>query len=199
MGLFHLKMACANAIWCIFINLHAARDDVNSLIHIVALNHPWEMGKIASNPKFRQMHEVIMHNGIALWLDCWRVNVAKWNTVWGSLESFTKSRPRWKDIEEISTKLVGNYVGGGDNDIFEQHGQLPASRDQQRENMLLMHQYFLLYEEISYAMNVGDIGHIETLFLPWIYLFRATGKHKYANQMVKFLTDVHFVYPKGLR
>ena len=31
-----------------------------------------------------------------------------------------------------------------------------------------------------------------------IYLFRAMGKHKYATHMIKFLTDIHFVYPKGL-
>jgi hypothetical protein len=62
-----------------------------------------------------------------------------------------------------------------------------------------MHQYFLLYEEISFAMNRGDIGHLETLFPPWIYIFKSTGKHKYASHMTKFLTDVHYVYPEGLK
>lgn len=33
----------------------------------------------------------------------------------------------------------------------------------------------------------------------WIYLFRATGKHKYTTHMIEFLTDIHFVYPEGLR
>ncbi|KAG1811373.1 uncharacterized protein BJ212DRAFT_1465633 [Suillus subaureus] len=40
MGLFHLKMACADAIWCIFIEPKAARDDATSLMHFVALNRP---------------------------------------------------------------------------------------------------------------------------------------------------------------
>jgi hypothetical protein len=74
-----------------------------------------------------------------------------------------------------------------------------AVRDKQLENVLLMHQHFLLYEELSYAMNFGDIGRIETLFPPWICIFKATGKHKYAAHMVTFLTDVHFVYPKDLK
>jgi len=65
--------------------------------------------------------------------------------------------------------------------------------------MLLLLQYLLLYKEMSYAMNSGDIGRVETLFSAWIYLFRATGKHKHATQIIKFLTDVHFVYPEGLQ
>jgi hypothetical protein len=128
-SLFHLKMACANAIWRIFINLHAARDNVNSLMHFVALNCPWETGKIASNPKFRQVHEVIGHNSIALRLDCWCVEAAVQNPAWNSLESFAKSQPSLKDIEDISNQLAVKYVGGGDNDIFEQHGQPAMSRE----------------------------------------------------------------------
>lgn len=62
-----------------------------------------------------------------------------------------------------------------------------------------MHQYFLLYKELSWSINEGDIGHVETLFPSWIYLFRATGKHKYAKHMMKFLTDIHFVYPSKLQ
>jgi hypothetical protein len=38
MSLFNLKMACADAIWCIFIEQKAARDDAMSLMHFVALN-----------------------------------------------------------------------------------------------------------------------------------------------------------------
>jgi hypothetical protein len=38
MSLFNLKMACADAIWCIFIEPKAARDDAMSLMHFVALN-----------------------------------------------------------------------------------------------------------------------------------------------------------------
>jgi hypothetical protein len=48
-------------------------------------------------------------------------------------------------------------------------------------------------------MNQGDVGRVETLFPPWINLFRATGKHKYAVHMTTFLTDIHFVYPERLK
>jgi hypothetical protein len=61
-----------------------------------------------------------------------------------------------------------------------------------------MHKYFLLYKEMTHSMNFGNIGQIETLFLAWIALFKATGKHKYASSMCKYLNDVHWVYPRHL-
>ena len=139
-----------------------------------------------------------MHNGLALQLDCWQVETEKWDAKWDCLDAFSKSKPSLKTIEEISNYLAINYVGGADIDVFGLRGKQAAERDCQKENMLLLHQYLLLYEEMSYAMNAGDIGRIETLFDVWIYLFRAMGKHKYAAHMIKFLTAMHFVYPKGL-
>jgi hypothetical protein len=40
MGLFHLKMACADTLWWIFIEPKISRDDMNSLMHFVALHRP---------------------------------------------------------------------------------------------------------------------------------------------------------------
>ena len=47
-------------------------------------------------------------------------------------------------------------------------------------------------------MNAGDIGRIEDTFLQWIYLFRATGKHKYASQMLRFMFNLKDIYPPEL-
>jgi len=199
MGLFHLKMACADAIWRIFIEPKAARVDVNSLLQFVAQHRPRQTGKIGSNPGFRIMHEVIGNTGVSLRLDAWRVEARKRNAAWISLEAFAASKPSLTLIEEMANTLAINYVAGYEANVFKLRGQAAASRDVQHENILIMHQYFLLYEEISFAMNHGDIGRLETLFPTWIYLFKATGKHKYAAQMTKFMTDVHFVYPEGLK
>lgn len=57
----------------------------------------------------------------------------------------------------------------------------------------------LLYEELLWAMNSGDIGRIEAVTPSWIAIFKATGKHKYANQLTRFFTNLHFVYPERLR
>jgi hypothetical protein len=55
--------------------------------------------------------------------------------------------------------------------------------------------YLALYEEFSWAMNFGDIGRVERCLLPWIALFKGTGKHKYATHLERFLTSVHFELP----
>jgi hypothetical protein len=199
MGLFHLKMACADALWRIFIEPKAGREDLNSLMHFAALLRPRQTGKIGSDPGFRIMHELIMHCGTALRLDAWRLEAKRRNPLWVTLEDFAASNPSKELLDDMANTLAMNFVAGGDIDMWEIRRKPSASRDKQHENILLMHQYFLLYEELSYAMNLGDIGRVETLFPPWIYLFKATGKHKYAKHMIKFLTDVHFVYPEGLR
>ncbi|KAF7964919.1 hypothetical protein HWV62_1643 [Athelia sp. TMB] len=48
-------------------------------------------------------------------------------------------------------------------------------------------------------MNEGDIGRVEDMFMPWVFIFKGCGKHKYAAQMMKHLHNVHFVYPDGLK
>ncbi|KAJ7169358.1 hypothetical protein C8R43DRAFT_1121232 [Mycena crocata] len=199
-GLFHLKMACADAIYRIFIEPKEGREDVNSLMRFVALHRPKETLKIASDPGFRRMHEVIMHTGAALRLDAWRVEALRRNPAWKSLDDFAASTPTLSFLVEMSQYLASHYVAGAEDlNIYELRSKPGAARDQQHENVLQIHQYFFLYEEMSFSMNYGDIGRVETLFPPWIYIFKAVGKHKYAAHMVKFMTDVHFVYPPPLR
>ncbi|KAF8214388.1 hypothetical protein K438DRAFT_1902271 [Mycena galopus ATCC 62051] len=200
MGLFHLKMACADAIYRIFIEPKGGREDVNSLMRFIALHRPKETLKIASDPGFRRMHEVIMHTGAALRLDAWRVEALRRNPEWKSLDAFAASKPTFTLLLEMSQYLASHYVAGAEGlNIYELRTKPVAERDQQRENILQIHQYFCLYEEMSFSMNYGDIGRVETLFPPWIYIFKAVGKHKYVAHMVKFMTDVHFVYPPPLR
>jgi hypothetical protein len=147
------------------------------------------------------MHEVITQDGVALRLDAWRAEVAKRNKDHHSLELFAASNPSEDMLRSIANTLACHNVGGNRSsvDIFALRHQGQQQRDCQFENILLMHQCFLLYEEMSHAMNYGDIGRIETLFPPWMALFKATGKHKYARHMGKFLQDVHWVYPEPLR
>lgn len=198
MGLFHLKMACADAIWRIFIEPKEARDHKTSLMDYIALVRPRETGKIGSDPGFRRMHEVIGHTGIALRLDAWRVEASHQFPSCKSLEDFAATKPSLELLQSMARNLVVSHVAH-DMSIFEARLEPEKQRDKQHENTLLMQQYLLLYEELSWSMNEGDIGRVETLFLSWIYLFKATGKHKYAHHMGKLLSDMHFVYPERLR
>ncbi|KAF8989284.1 hypothetical protein BDQ17DRAFT_1181721, partial [Cyathus striatus] len=71
--------------------------------------------------------------------------------------------------------------------------------DMQNENALLFNKCTLLYEEISYVMNHGDIGHVKLCLIVWIFIFHATRKHKYAKHIIQFLYQTHVVYPEGLK
>lgn len=199
LGLFHLKMACADAIWRLLIQPPSSRHDDNSLMHYIGVLHPKKTGKIGSSPKFHQMHDVINHAGIALHLNAWCVEAVKWNADWKTLEDLADSDSSIEDLHCIADDLARHYVHGEGHAIYTTQRQPFHARNQQQENVLLMHEYLLLYEEISYAMNAGNIKRVETLLPIWIALFKATSKYKYANQMMKFMTDLHFVYPNCLR
>ncbi|KAG2362561.1 hypothetical protein BDR07DRAFT_1484640 [Suillus spraguei] len=97
----------------------------------------------------------------------------------------------------MANELVQTYVAN--HKLQRIHRRPEKERDIQFENSLLMNKYFMLYKELSYAMNRGDIGRTETCMVAWIPILKATGKHKYATHMSNFLINVHFVYLPGLR
>lgn len=196
-GLFHLKMACADTLWRIFIRQPLGRLDESSVMAHVHTLRASEVGKIQSNPGFRRMHQVITHDGICRRLDCWRVEVKKQNPSITSLEQFAGTEPTIHDLQELANRLAMDYVASSDS-LFQLRSQPQGTRDQQYENGLIVNQYYLLYEELSYAMNIGDIGRVEHCFLPWTALFKATGKHKYAAAIVQHVHNVHFVFDRGL-
>jgi hypothetical protein len=115
---------------------------------------------------------------------------------YSSLEEFAASKPVLNDLIKMADELVQTYVA---NYKLQRIRRRPEKeRDVQFENSLLMNKYFLLYKELSYAMNRGDIGRTETCIVAWIPILKATGKHKYATHMSNFLNNLHFVYPPGL-
>lgn len=198
MGLFHLKMACADAIWRIFIKERAAHSEETSVMAHVSVLRPQETGKILTNPGFRRMHQIINHDGKCRRIDCWKSEVRKRNNQHTSLEEFAKSKPTFADLQDLANHLALTYVGTTGR-IEKLRSQASSRRDEQYENSLIINHYYLLYEELSYAMNTGDIGRVEALFAQWVCIFKATGEHKYAAEITKHTTNVHFFYPKGLR
>ncbi|KAF4604189.1 hypothetical protein EYR40_001372 [Pleurotus pulmonarius] len=198
MGLFHLKMAAAEAIWRIFIRDKNARQDETSLMELLSQIRPQETGKLGSKPGFRRMHEAIEHVGIVLRLDCWRLLAVETNEGCKSLDDFADQKPEWKKLVEMATKLCRTQVAAPDIEETMRSAD-EEERDAQHENNLIRQQYFLLYEELSYGMNHGDIDRIESCFVPWIMIFAGCGKHKYAAELQRYLEDVHFRYPPGLK
>ncbi|KAJ7813457.1 hypothetical protein B0H14DRAFT_2249289, partial [Mycena olivaceomarginata] len=149
MDFFHLKMACADAIWRIFIEPKNARVDPNSLMAYVAQHRPRETGKIGSNPGFRRMHEVLRHNGIVFRLDAWHVETKHRNPALNSLEDFAKSKLSLALLKDMANHLAENYVSGGEIDIYGLRSESIARRDKQHENVLIMHQYFLSFRGMT--------------------------------------------------
>ncbi|TFK59389.1 hypothetical protein BDN72DRAFT_780820 [Pluteus cervinus] len=195
MGLFHLKMACVDAIWRLFIRPVNTRKGENSLINLIGRIRERETGKFESKPTFRQMHDATQHIGVGTRLEAWRL-LAR-TRGYSSLEAFAAARPTFTQLVEYSEILASTYVAGR---TFHAERRKPdQERDKHHENMLQMQKIFLLYEELTYAMNTGDIGRLETVFIPWSAIFFACGKHRYANELLRYLKNVYFVYPEGLR
>lgn len=199
-GVFHERMACVDSLYRIFIDPADAHLDNNSLMKFVGRLQPKETIQIGSKPKFCQMHEVVQHTGIVLRLDCWRTEARHHYRTKDvkTLDDFAAQKPTFEQLTTMVYAIVHKYVAGSQN-LYTLRCRNAADRDQQFENMMLMHQYFLLYEEFCWRTNAGDIGGLEVVLVSWIPLFKATGKHKYASHMTTFLTNVYFVYPPRLR
>jgi hypothetical protein len=141
------------------------------------------------------MHESIQHVGSVTRLDCWRLVVKEKG--YQDLDAFALAEPSFEELQSMAGTLAKSYVAN--TEFRKQFSADPSSIDKVRANMLLRQEIFLLYGELLYAMNRGDIGRVETCFLPWIWIFQACGKHKYATYLRKYLRDVHFIYPEGLK
>ena len=143
------------------------------------------------------MHECIQHVGIVSCLEVWRIAAATRMLNVTTLDDFMQLEPTWILLQEMANTIV--MWNGISAKFSRMRPQKSSKRNKQFENMVLREDYFLLYEEILHSLNHGDIGHVETCFMPWIYIFAGCGKHKYVAEMRWYLEDIHFVYPEGLR
>jgi hypothetical protein len=194
-GLFHCKMACADTLHRILIKPGGANKDSTCLMNDAKILRPRETHILETKPMFRHMHQLIMHSGICRRLDFWRVLAEQANPEHTSLQLFAKSQPKLEDLKKMANQLALKYTSCEDLSL----DRLKASneRDEVFENSKLVLKYIALYKELSWAMNFGDIGRIERCLLPWITLFKGTGKHKYATHLQRFLTSIHFELPEA--
>ena len=109
-GLFHFKMACTDALWCIFIQPSKARLDDTSLIQDISKLQPKETGIITSNPGCHRMHQSIGHVGVCRHLDCWRITVGHCEGKFADLNAFVESKPSFEYLAELSNSITKQYV-----------------------------------------------------------------------------------------
>lgn len=199
-GLFHVKMACADALWRIFIE--KSRDtekDPTSLMAFISILYANQSSRIAANKcSFQTLNDCLVRCGTADRLECWRAYIhSKWPEC-DTLQKYADRKPSIDEILMISKKLALEYSSAALKIEDFRLSEL-KDRDLQYENTLIRIDYLLLYEELSYAIRCGDVGRVETCLCRWIPIFKGTGKHKYATMLLEFLHDVHFVYPPPLR
>jgi hypothetical protein len=199
LGLFHYKMACADALWRTYLRAKEGRSDLNSTYQHVGIMRPRETGIMTSKPGFRRMHDVVHHELRAAILECWRAEASTLESAnIMNLKDFTDSKPDWDMVVKMSEAIVEKYVATTEG-LLTARARPEEERDQQFENQVIRNRDYLLYTDLCNAMNVRDIGRVEASFLPWIYIFTATGKHKYASQLARFVKNLHEVYPPALR
>ncbi|KAJ3560196.1 hypothetical protein NP233_g10995 [Leucocoprinus birnbaumii] len=196
-GLFHYLMACADVIWRIWVQQMAAREDPNSLFNHVGILRTNKTAKFASKPGFQMMHQVIQHDIWASMLDCWALVVRSRNSNWATLEDFGASEPSWDLIVELSHTIVQDYVASTER-ICSLRDEPKAKRDRIFENQSLQNRDELNYLELYHAMSVGNVGRVEATLPVWIYMFKVTGKHKYASHMLEFMYYLTEFYPPEL-
>ncbi|KIK76316.1 hypothetical protein PAXRUDRAFT_77464, partial [Paxillus rubicundulus Ve08.2h10] len=123
------------------------------------------------------MHQLSGHVGICRHLDFWKAHVCSKNLLFSSLNTFASSNPTFDELKALANEMVHIYVAT--HQLQHTCWRKVNECDQQFKNSVLLNKYFLLYKEMSYAMNFGDIGHVETTIIGWILILKAIRKHKY--------------------
>lgn len=197
-GLFHLTMAAAEAIRRIYLTAKEVLADSSSLLMTIAILRPKDMAKFRSKdggPGFRRMNDAIRYSCVARVLDCARmIALRKFKTSdWQEVAS----RASWRDIEDLATQILDTYVA---NPGFQAARETRSmhERDQVLENSMLALRDMLLYIELNHAQRYGDIGRVEDTFLPLMWMFKQTGKHKYAARLWKHIMNVKGNWPEDL-
>ncbi|KXN86443.1 hypothetical protein AN958_10099 [Leucoagaricus sp. SymC.cos] len=80
-----------------------------------------------------------------------------------SFEEYVKTEPSWDKLKKLACKIVFKHVWSPKHTLQCKKPQ--KKHNYQFKNMLILQQYLLLYEELFYAMDAGDISHLETCFL----------------------------------
>lgn len=198
MGLFHLKMACAETIWRVFINDPKARteDQRTSFYSNFKILRPRDSSGLSTSFKFRPIHEAVGHIGRCRRLDCWRIVLEERG--FSDLQGLAESKPTWDDIKKIASVVADTFIPDIRRLTSLCKGD-PNNRDHEFENNLAFNRYATMYEEITYAMNYGDIGRVELCLLQWVPLFEAVGKKKYAYQTLKLVYELNHLFPEKAR
>lgn len=210
-GVFHIKIACVLALHKIYIESSKPQagclSEKGTIFDLCTILRPKEIKKLSNNPGFRMLHTVIHHILIASIVQSCNEVLKTWAAAAESDQSRTgthaqaidlirwaKREPTWHDMMRLSDEVVKTFVAP-----FTFHPK-PAEQggDMVYDTMKLWNRDALLYAMTSHAANTGDVGRLEVLLIHWVHIWKATGKHKYAKHVSRFLVSLDHGWPPRL-
>jgi len=190
-GLFHVKMAAADAMFRTYCEPKAFHESPGSVYELFKMLNLKEHHKLSKNPPFRMMHDGIEMILKAALLELWE----KWCGA-KSLDVFAEGEPSFETLRTLAAKIVKSTAFGLDMERLQSRAD--KDRDVRWENSAICIRDFLLYEILSDSMNHGEIGLVEDVLWMWIPLFKSCKKHKYSAHLLRFLHRLRDIYPEAL-
>lgn len=187
-GLFHTKMAAADAWWRTDISPEHLRSTPGSIYEYMKSLNPKEIQKMTNNPRFRMLHIGIEHILTASLLECWRIQSGH-----ATLQEFQSTKPTFEALGFMAKQITARWPA-----MTVDRDADPRERDIRLENAALSVRDALYYRILSDSMNYGEIGLVEDVIWHWIPIFKGTRKHKYAAHLTNFLYSLREVYPAPL-
>ena len=195
-GLFHVLMACADAMWRTYVEPKDLQDDPHGVFHQLAKLNPSHIAKLKSHAPFRMLHDGIDRILTARILECARSSLKL-----ASVDQVKTTTYTWDKIEKLASDIYADHVEGGshsqagDDDGFD---SLTEAKQAQK-NRRLFNRDALLYRVLALSMRYGAVGTVEDVLCYWVPIFKATRKHKYATHMFEFLTRLQGFPPRLAR
>ena len=173
-GLFHLKMAAVETLWCIFLKTKLAQQDETCLMKDIGVLCPKETGRMASKFEFQRTHQVVKHARLARWLDCWHVGMKKRYPQFATLEDFAKSKPKLDAMKAFAKELVDEHIA--DHSLSWKRMEPAEDCDEQFENASIMMKYLMLYEKTHLCCELWQYWPSRTMSLAMDSSFQSNWK-----------------------
>jgi hypothetical protein len=183
-GLFHVLMACGDAIWHTYLKPTDLRDDPQGVYQQFVKLNPTQTSKLKANTPFRMPHDGIDHILMAQILECTRVALGL-----VSIDKLMALELTRADIERLALSIYSQFVKGGSMSADDEDDGFGDDRtDQVASNKQLFNRDALLYCVLALSVRFGAIGLVEDTLSIWIPIFKSAKKHKYAAHMLEFIT-----------